>query len=118
MCVCVYARARAYVHVLARGRMHVQSSEKVIIIIINPLTARVVVFCCVLSSHGESWAKYNLMEPIPLQVENVAVEIIVEPFRPSGPCLRTMKISAQWCRVDARYFTHNLETRIEKMIQY
>ena len=64
-----------------------------------------------------SWAKYNLAEPIPLQVERVAVEF-VEPFRPSGPCLRTMKISAQWCRVDARYFTHNLETRIEKMIQY
>ncbi|WP_419648568.1 hypothetical protein, partial [Thiolapillus sp.] len=49
---------------------------------------------CVLSSHGESWAKYNLAEPIPLQVEHVAVEF-VEPFRPSGPCLRTMKISAQ-----------------------
>ena len=24
---------------------------------------------CVLSSHGESWAKYNLAEPIPLQDE-------------------------------------------------
>ena len=50
---------------------------------------------CVLSSHGESWAKYNLTEPIPLQVEHVAVEFIVEPFRPSGPCLPNMKISAQ-----------------------
>ena len=49
-------------------------------------------------------------EPIPLQVKHVAVEF-VEPFRPSGPCLRTMKISAQWCRVDTRYFTHNWETR-------
>ena len=60
--------------------------------------------------HGGSWAKYNLAEPIPLQVEHVAVEF-VEPFRPSGPCLRTMKISAQWCRVDTSYFTHNWETR-------
>ncbi|WP_293703498.1 hypothetical protein [Thiolapillus sp.] len=49
---------------------------------------------CVLSSDGEFWAKYNLAEPIPLQVEHVAVEF-VEPFRRSGPCLRTMKISAQ-----------------------
>ena len=47
---------------------------------------------CVLSSHGESWAKYNLAESIPLRVEHVAVEF-VEPFRP--PCLRTVKISAQ-----------------------
>ena len=44
---------------------------------------------CVLSLH---WAKYNLAEPIPLHVEHVAVEV-VEPFRPSGPCLRTMKTS-------------------------
>ena len=50
---------------------------------------------CLLSSHGESWAKYNLTEPIPLQVEHEAVESIVEPFRPSGRCLRTRKISAQ-----------------------
>ena len=40
---------------------------------------------CVLSSHGESRAKYNLTEPIPLQIEHVTVEFIVEPFRPSGP---------------------------------
>ena len=39
---------------------------------------------CLFSSHGESRAKYNLTEPIPLQVEHVAVEFIVEPFRPSG----------------------------------
>ena len=57
-----------------------------------------------LSSHGESRAKYNLAEPIPLQVEHVAVEF-VEPFRPSGPCLRTMK------RVGTSYFTHSWETR-------
>ena len=50
---------------------------------------------CVLSSHVESWAKYSLTEPIPLQVEHAAVEFTVEPFRPSGSCLRTMKISAQ-----------------------
>ncbi len=65
------------------------------------------VVCC---HHGESWAKYNLAEPIPLQVEHVAVEF-VEPFRPSGPCLRTMKTSAQRCRVGTSYFTHSWETR-------
>ena len=65
---------------------------------------------CVLSSHGESSAKYDLTEPIPLQVEHVAVEF-VEHFRPSGPCFRTMKISAQRCRVGTCYFTHNWETR-------
>ena len=50
---------------------------------------------CLFSSHGESRAKYNLTEPIPLQVKHVTVEFIVEPFRPSGPFPRTMKISAQ-----------------------
>ena len=44
-------------------------------------------------------ARYNLAETILLQVEHVAVEFIVEPFRPSGPCLGTMKIFAQWSRV-------------------
>ena len=39
--------------------------------------------------------------PIPLQVEHVAVEFIVEPFRPSGSSFRSMKTS---------YFTHNWET--------
>ena len=43
----------------------------------------------------ESRARYKLTEPIPLHVEHVAVEFIVEPFRPSGPLLRTMKIIAQ-----------------------
>ena len=65
------------------------------------------VVCC---HHGESWAKYNLAEPIPLQVEHVAVEF-GEPFRPSGPCLRTMKTSAQRCRVGTSYFTRSWETR-------
>ena len=65
---------------------------------------------CSLSSKGESWAKYNLAEPIPPQIEHVAVEFIVEPFRQSGPCLRTMKIFAQWCRVDTSYFTLKRET--------
>ena len=51
------------------------------------------------------------MEPIPLQVEHVAVEFIVEPFRSSGPFLLTMKVSTQWCRVDTSYCTHNWETR-------
>ena len=62
-------------------------------------------------SHGDSRAKCNLTEPIPLQVEHVAVELVVEPFRPSGPSLRTMKTSALWCPVDTSYFTHNWETR-------
>ena len=63
-----------------------------------------------ISSYDESWARYNLMEPIPLQVKHAAVEFIIEPFCPSGPCLRTMKISAQWCCVYTSYFTHNWET--------
>ena len=33
-------------------------------------------------SDGESRAKYNLVEPIPLQVEHVTVEFVMEPFRP------------------------------------
>ena len=52
-----------------------------------------------------------MTEPIALQVEHVAIELIVEPFRQSGPFLRTMNISAQGCRVDASYFTHNRDTR-------
>ena len=56
--------------------------------------------------HCESRAKYNLTEPIPLQVEDVTVEFIVDPFRRPGPCLRTMKIYIQWCRVDTSYFNH------------
>ena len=66
---------------------------------------------CLLSSHGESWAKYILTEPIPLQVEDVAVEFVSESFCPSGPCLHTMKISTQLCHGDTSYFTHNWETR-------
>ena len=42
---------------------------------------------CLFSSHGKLRAKYNLTEPVPLQVEQVVVEFIVEPFRPSGPFL-------------------------------
>ena len=38
---------------------------------------------------------YNLTEPIRLKVEHVAIVFIVEHFRPSGPCIRTMKIFAQ-----------------------
>ena len=30
------------------------------------------------SSHGESWAEYKLMEPIPLKVQHVAIELIIE----------------------------------------
>ena len=44
---------------------------------------------------GESRARYYLTDLIPLQARHVAVEFVVEPFRPSGPYLRTMKISAQ-----------------------
>ena len=40
--------------------------------------------------HGMVLAKYNLTEPIPLQVDHVAVEFIVQPFCPSGPFLLTM----------------------------
>ena len=53
-------------------------------------------------------ATYDLAQLISL---HVAVEFVVEPFRPSGPSLRTMKISAQLCCVDTSYFTHNWETR-------
>ena len=35
---------------------------------------------CLSSSHGESQVKYNLMEPIPLQVEHVAVEFTLLPI--------------------------------------
>ena len=52
-----------------------------------------------------------MTEPIPLQVEHVTVEFVVEPFCLSGRSLRTMKTSAQWCLVDISYFTHNWETR-------
>ena len=38
-------------------------------------------------SHGVSRAKYNLTEPTPLKVEYVAVEFIIEPFRPPSPSL-------------------------------
>ena len=50
---------------------------------------------CLLSCHSDSRARYNLREPIPLQVEHVAVEFVLEPFRPSGPNPRTMKTSTQ-----------------------
>ena len=63
-------------------------------VLVDPGGDRVATVWCVLSSHGESWAKYNLAKSIPLLVEHVAIEF-VEPFRSSGPCLRTMKISAQ-----------------------
>ena len=65
---------------------------------------------CCFSSYSESRARYNLMEPIPLQVEHAAIEFIVEPFHPSGPCLCTMKISTQCCRVNTSYFVRNWET--------
>ena len=58
---------------------------------------------CLFSSHGESQAKNNLTEPIPLQNKHVAVEFIMESFHPSGPFLWTVKISAQWCCVDTSY---------------
>ena len=41
-------------------------------------TTSVRVFCF---SHGDSRAKYNLTEPVPLQLDQVAVEFVVEPFR-------------------------------------
>ena len=66
-----------------------------------------VLYDCLFSSHGESREKYNLTEPIPFQVEHVTFVFIMEPFCPSGPFLRTMKLSAQWRRADTSYFTHN-----------
>ena len=65
------------------------------------------------SSHGDSRARYDLMEPIPLQVEHMAVELVVEPIHQSGPRLWTMKTSAHWCNVHTSYFTHNWETHGE-----
>ena len=46
------------------------------------------------SFHGTSRARYNLADHIPLQVEHVAVEFVMEPFRPSGHSLRTMRTCA------------------------
>ena len=68
---------------------------------------------CLLSSHGESRAKYNLTEPIPLQVEHVAVELIVEPFRQSGPFLCTMIISKPK-QSDAEDHTEKIEATSEE----
>ena len=56
-------------------------------VLVDPFATDLVWYGCLLSSRGKSLAKYNLTEPIPLQVEHVAVEFIVEPFRPSGSCL-------------------------------
>ena len=41
----------------------------------------------------------------------MAVEFVVEPFRPSDPSLGTVKTFTQWCLVDTSYFTRNGETR-------
>ena len=54
-----------------------------------------VCYGCSFSSHGESRAKYNLMEPIPHQVEHASIEFTMELFCSSGPFLLTMKISTQ-----------------------
>ena len=64
-------------------------------VLVNQVGDRSGMVCYLFSSHGELRAKYNLTEPIPLQVEHVAVEFVVETFHPSGPSLRTMKTSAQ-----------------------
>ena len=65
---------------------------------------------CWFSSRGDSRARYNPMEPIPLQVEHLAIKFVMVPFCPSGPSLWTMKTSVQWCCADTSYFTHNWET--------
>ena len=44
--------------------------------------------------YGDSRAKYTLTGPFVHQVEHVTVEFTMEPFRPSGPSLRTIKIPA------------------------
>ena len=66
---------------------------------------------CFFSSYCESRARYNLTEPNPSPFEYVAVQFILEPFRLSGSCLRTMKISVQGCHVDTSYFIHNRKAR-------
>ena len=91
------AHASATRHILARASLGSQVAcvvqvsticchiQILILSLIYPLTARVVgapqMILQPVSSNGESLAKYNLTEPIPLQVEHVAVEFIVEPFR-------------------------------------
>ena len=59
------------------------------------ILAQLLTLLVTLSTRGH-WVRYGTLPP---------------SFRPSGPFLRTMKISAQWCRVDTGYFTHNWETR-------
>ena len=61
-------------------------------------------------SHGDSRAKYNLTEPISIQVKHVAIKFVMERFHPSGPCLQTMKTFAQWRCADTSYFIRNWET--------
>ena len=58
------------------------------------------------TSQGDSRAKWNLTEPIPLW----AFEFVMECICLYGPSLRIMKTSAHWCCVHMSYFTHNWET--------
>ena len=51
------------------------------------------------------------MEPIPLLVEHVAVDFIVEPFRPSGAFSSNYEDIRP---VMPSYFPHNWETRGER----
>ena len=70
-------------------------------VLVDPGGDRPVWYGCLFSSYDESRARYNLTEPIPQDggadpwVEHVAIELTMEPFRSSGPCLRSMKICAQ-----------------------
>ena len=48
-----------------------------------------------LALHDNSRARYTLTEPIPLQIEHVAAEFAVEPFRLSDPSIPTMKTFAE-----------------------
>ena len=52
-----------------------------------------------LSFHGDSVARYSLMEPIPLQV-NMAIDFVLDLFYPSGCSLQTSRTTAMWCCVD------------------
>ena len=60
------------------------------------------------SSHGDSREKYNLTEPIPLQVEHVAFGFVVEPLCPCS-CHADILSSDT---VLTSYFTHNWDTRV------
>ena len=68
------------------------------------------------SSHVESRAMYNLTQPIPLRVEDVANDFIVEPFSPSGPCLQPMKIYAKWWCADTSFKHVHCQVQLRSVV--